>query len=390
MVRRASTFLLALLALGCSHATPRTIPAELRSPFTGYRSSLYAQPQEWLCRPDLPSDPCRAADLSATVFDGDVLDAEGHRPISRAPQAKDPGVDCFYVYPTVDLRLLPGNHSDFSDLERIRDVTLAQVGRFRTVCRMFVPLYRQVTIGTYGKHVGDPERYFAVAASDVEDAFLHYMGQYNHGRPVLLIGHSQGAEMITRLLRRHFDADPAMQERLVAALVIGGRLTVAKGRATGGTFAHLPICGARAERHCVVAYRSYRDGTEIDAGPYAPPPGQQTPCVNPAGPDHGQPLPFEGALFPRQNPVYSIPGMGTPYFLVRHAYAGRCVLRKDGFGYLAVSSVTPAALHPIDLESRYFNGLLGLHVLDYQLPQDDLLNLVREKFAATQGAPEAP
>lgn len=383
-MRRACAFLLTLVVLGCSHATPRTIPQGLQSPFTGYVSPLYAQPREWLCRPDLPADPCRTADLSATVFDGEVLDAQGHRPILRAPPATAPEVDCFYVYPTVDLRFLPGNHDDFSDLKEIRRVTLAQVGRFRTVCRMIVPLYRQVTLGTYGKHVRDPEHYFAVAASDVEDAFLHYMGQYNHGRPLLLIGHSQGAEMIARLLKRHFDADPAMRERLVAALVIGGQLTVAQGRATGGTFTQLPICGARAERHCVVAYRSYSDGEEIDPGPYAPPSGQQTPCVNPAGADHGQPLPFKGALLPSQNPVYSITGLGTPYFLVRHAYAGRCVLQKDGFGYLAVSSVTPAALHPIDLGSWYFRGVLGLHVLDYQLPQDDLLDMVREKIAAAR------
>ena len=36
----------------------------------------------------------------------------------------------------------------------------------------------------------------------VVDAFLHYMGQYNRGRKVVLLGHSQGAQMIVRLLQR--------------------------------------------------------------------------------------------------------------------------------------------------------------------------------------------
>ena len=382
---RLASLLVPLLLVGCAHAQPTRLPGDLRSPYSGYRSAHYAAANAWLCRPDLDHDPCRSADLSAIEFDGDRLDASGHRPLVRAPPAESPPVDCFYVYPTVDLRLLPGNHTDFSDLQRITAVTLAQVGRFRTLCRMFVPLYRQATIGSY--LVRDSDRYLSVGASDVEDAFLHYLGQYNQGRKVVLIGHSQGAEMITRLLKRRFDDDPALRDRLLVALVIGGRITVAQGKTTGGSFAKVPICTARAQTGCVVGYRSYLDGVAIDAGPYLPPRGEQTVCVDPLGGDGSAPRPFRGALLPSHGGGLDLPGVETPYLLFRGTYAGRCVVRDDGFAYLAVSSVASAPVHPIDIEDRRFRGGLGLHILDFQLPQSDLISLVRAKIAAVAPPP---
>jgi hypothetical protein len=281
----------------------------------------------------------------------------------------------------VDLRLRATNHTDFSDLERITEVTLAQVGRFRTLCRMFVPLYRQVTIGTYAGWVHDPEQYFSVAASDVEDAFLHYLGQYNHGRRVVLIGHSQGAEMITRLLKHRFDADPVLRERLLVAFVVGGRISTARGKPEGGSFSHVPVCTAPTQTGCVIGYRSYREGSEIDAGPDAPPPGQQTICVDPVA--RGGSRAFSGAVLPSHAYGFDLPGVTTPYAIVRNAYRGHCEVRSDGFAYLAVSPVPDAPVHPLDLEDRRFRGRLGLHVLDFQLPQLDLLAQVRARLAAS-------
>lgn len=379
LLRALGLTLAPLLLVACAHARPASIPTDLHGPYAGYRSAHYGKPEAWLCRPDLASDPCRAADLSATDLEATRLDAKGHRPIVTAPAAANPEVDCFYAYPTVDLGLWPRNHTDFSDLTRITGVTLAQVGRFRTLCRMFVPLYRQVSIGTYAGWVHDPEQYFSVAASDVEDAFLHYLGQYNHGRRVVLIGHSQGAEMITRLLKHRFDADPSLRQRLLVAFVIGGRITTAQGKTEGGSFTHVPVCTAPTQTGCVIGYRSYTEGREIDAGPDAPPAGQQTICVEPVA----RGAAFSGAVLPSHAHGFDLPGITTPYALVRNAYRGHCEVRPDGFAYLAVSPVPAAPVHPLDLEDRRFRGVLGLHVLDFQLPQLDLLEQVRARLAAS-------
>src|SRR5262249_40233892 len=116
-----------------------------------------------------------------------------------APRTAEPPADCFYVYPTVDMKFFPGNHDDFSDRWPMSGATIAQAVRFRDVCALYVPLYRQVTIGTYV--IGGPQLddRLEFAYSDVEAAFRRYLAAYDRGRPLVLLGHSQGAHMITRL-----------------------------------------------------------------------------------------------------------------------------------------------------------------------------------------------
>src|SRR5262249_5186790 len=159
----------------------------------------------------LPSDHCRV-DLAATEIHPDRS-----RSVQRHVPAATPKVDCFYVYPTVDLGVIPDNHTDFSDLEPMSTTAAAQVARLGEVCHLYAPIYRQVPIGAYLGGDEAREARLAVAFSDVADAFLHYLGQHNHGRKIVLVGHSQGAEMVVRLLRRFFDGDPALRERLLLA-----------------------------------------------------------------------------------------------------------------------------------------------------------------------------
>ena len=127
------------------------------------------------------------------------------RVVVHAAPAAAPPIDCFYVYPTVDLGLAPANHVEFDDLDAITSVTRAQAARFAQVCALYVPLYRQITIGTYLRG-GDRERDgLALAYGDVAAAFRAYLAAHP-GRRIVLLGHSQGAEMVTpagpRALRR--------------------------------------------------------------------------------------------------------------------------------------------------------------------------------------------
>jgi len=82
--------------------------------------------------------------------DATELRPDGSRVVvrgARAPTAAK--VDCFYVYPTVDLRLDAANHEDFSDLAPRTRRDRAQAARFAEACTLYVPWYRQITIGTY-------------------------------------------------------------------------------------------------------------------------------------------------------------------------------------------------------------------------------------------------
>jgi hypothetical protein len=337
----------------------------------------------WLCRPDLPvaDDPCRSADLSATE-----LHADGTRTVVAHHAADKPLVDCFYVYPTVDLELVPGNHKDLVDTRRMRATTLAQAARFTEACSLWVPLYHQVTIGTYLQSKETLERGLALAFTDIERAFAEYLTHAGRSRKVVLIGHSQGAEMVNRLLRRFFDDDPAMRERLLLALSIGGDVDTVRGTTRGGTTRNIPACSRPDETGCIVAYRSHAAGERVDADRWAPPAGRETVCVNPA-PAGAEPRHLSRAYFAvwpeLRRFMHGVSDVTTPFVLLRDFYDARCVRGPDGYAWLEVS--TPAAANdkrksPIDLHDRRFRiGNLGLHVLDMQFAQGDLVDMVARR-----------
>ena len=70
----------------------------------------------------------------------------------------------------------------------------------------------------------DREPYLEIAFADVEDAFEYYWDNYNDGRPVILAGFSQGADMCLRLMENCFDEEEKM-DQLVACYAIGWRIT---------------------------------------------------------------------------------------------------------------------------------------------------------------------
>jgi len=378
---RASLVGAALCASGCVIPMP-TVPssAALESPFTGYASELYGQDRLWLCRPDLPSDVCRA-DTTATEVHQDLS-----RSVVPSAPAAHPGVDCFYVYPTVDTKILPGNHTDTGDTHPAAEATLSQVAPFHEVCALYVPVYRQVTIGTYVFGGKDEEARLEVAYSDVEDAFLHYMGQYNHGRKIVLLGHSQGADMIVRLLKRRFENDPLMRGRLLVAMPIGGPVEVPRGRTVGGTFSTLPLCTRADELGCVVAYQSRPAGGKVGKPPFAPQPGNEVACVNPAAVGGTGAHRFARSLFPitalTRPFLAGIEGIETPFVMLRDFYTGACTDGPDGYRYLGVAPAPApgdARRSALDLASPRFNGNLGLHIADFQFAMGDLIDLVARR-----------
>ena len=76
----------------------------------------------------------------------------------------------------------------------------------------------------------------------MQAAWQDYLAHDNHGRGVIVIGHSQGASMLIGLLRRQVDDDPAARRLLVSAIILGGNVTVPVGRTVGGSFRHIPAC----------------------------------------------------------------------------------------------------------------------------------------------------
>jgi hypothetical protein len=356
--------------------------AELPAGYEGYESELYADDANWLCRPDAPDDVC-AGDLDATA-----VNADGSTEVVRHEVAEDPPADCFYVYPTISSDPTPN-----SDLEpdAERGVTLVQAARLTSACRVFAPLYRQVTLGMIGPDrpeapMGvDPRQ---VAYDDVVDAFRHFVANDSDGRGFVLIGHSQGAGHLSRLVAEEIDGEPALRDRLIGAYLIGTSVAVPRGEVVGGDFQNVPLCEADDQVGCVVTYASFRST--------APPPADSffgrtrdgegvAGCVNPASPGGGratlQPyLPGQPAFAdPARNAEVTTPFVTFPDLV--HA---ECV-DEGGFSYLSITVDGDPADPRTDDIGGDLSPQWGLHLVDVQVAMGDVVDMAGSQIAAYVG-----
>jgi len=214
-------------------------------------AAAQAEPKTvWLCRPGLADNPCEP-DLATTWYDssGKVLAVD---PVKRAT---NPKVDCFYVYPTTSDQQTP--QANFNVDPELRSIALYQAARYSSECRVFAPVYRQVTIrGLLSPGSVTPEMRES-AYQDVRRAWLDYLQHDNGGRGVVFIGHSQGTFVLRRLLREEVDGNDAVRAKVVSALLLGGNVTVQKGSDVGGDFQHLPACRSSQQLGCVVAFSTF-------------------------------------------------------------------------------------------------------------------------------------
>jgi hypothetical protein len=248
-VRRRALFTWLSLCVSAPVFAQAAAPAPTSGAFA---PNDYSRDVSWLCRPGR-QDAC-AVDLTTTIVHADgSLTREAWTAAPNAP------IDCFYVYPTVSTDLTP--MSDMVADEAERNVVRQQFARFGSSCRLFAPMYRQVTLA--GLRAMLAGRGGGVALSrgpqydDVRDAWRYYLEHDNRGRGVVLIGHSQGSFILTELIQKEIDGKPA-QSRLVSAILLGATLSVPRGKDVGGSFKNIPLCRAAAQTGCVVTYVSFR------------------------------------------------------------------------------------------------------------------------------------
>lgn len=129
--------------------------------------------------------------------------------------------DLFLVCPTVDMK---DEFNMSMDDRKTRANFLGALnmerGIYEDSTRMFAPYYRQAAMKIYGLDREDWEPYLELAYSDVSAAFAYYLEHENRGRPIILAGFSQGADMCYRLLEEYF-GDQALYDQLVAVYAIG-------------------------------------------------------------------------------------------------------------------------------------------------------------------------
>ncbi len=351
----------------------------------------------WLCRPGLAGNPCEASRTATAVsYEGTV------RKEALQPQVSSgaPPIDCFYVYPTVSTQ--PGPNANLKIEPPETRVAVAQASRFSEDCRVYAPMYPQLTLDGIDK----PKRTSPFAAAKaylgVLGAWQEYLRRYNRGRGFVLIGHSQGALVLIQLIKEQIDANKALRKRLVSAILPGGNVLVPRGRSVGASFHHVPACESAAQTSCVIAYSSF--AREPPAGAYfgrpgsplleagLSPPGVQVLCVNPAlsiqDGSAAALLPYAPTtLSPAQQASSSPePLAPTPWVEETDLATAQCE-HRNGASWLQVSTTaaTEAVLQERtareEVPAEALGPDWGLHVDDVNLALGNLVSMVASESA---------
>ncbi len=227
---------------------------------------------------------------------------------------------------------------------------------------------------------------------DVRDAWRSYLEHDNHGRPFVLIGHSQGSFILAELIRQEIDGKP-IQARMVSAILPGTTLAVPRGADVGGGFQHVPLCRSSSQTGCVIVYSTFRSTLPPPANTRfgkVTDPNMIAACVNPAALGGGSgelhaylsrdggaivgatpPKPWVTPERPIDTPWVSVPGMLT----------ARCTSNENA-AYLEVTvHADPSGRRVNDIVGDLSaNGQVladwGLHLIDVNVAMGNLVDIV--------------
>jgi Protein of unknown function (DUF3089) len=336
----------------------------------------------WLCRPFAASNPCTPG-LSTTVYSSSLkrLGVRHPRPV------RPPTIDCFYVYPTVSDQQT--EHANLVIDPEERSVARFEVARYSQYCRVFAPMYRQVTVPFLERRRGESPAALALPFQDVLCSFRDYLRQYNHGRGFVLIGHSQGSFMLDQLMKKQIDPNPALRRRLVTAIILGGNVLVRRGSNVGGDFKHIPACRSPGQLGCVIAFSTFDQTPPADAIFGRAPAGsdKQVLCTNPARLSRSHGLvdsifpskPFApGTLIAAGIALLGVPlaQSTTVWNSVPDAFSAHCS-RTGGANVLAVTA-RGAVLRPRPSPTAQW----GLHLMDANVALGNLVAIVARDASA--------
>jgi hypothetical protein len=205
-----SALVIALLTAGCSAAArpagaPASRPGEAAAPV-------------WLCRPGQAADPCASNLAAAAVTAGGTV-----RPATWPHSALASKFDCFYVHPTDSLAKTANTGLAPTKLDIY--VAAEQAAPLSQVCDVWAPTYRSQTWPTVEKFLAGDKAVmrptFTVAYDSALPAWQWFLA-HTGGKPIILIGDSQGSAVLIHLISAQLDHEPSVLRRLLVVILVGG------------------------------------------------------------------------------------------------------------------------------------------------------------------------
>jgi hypothetical protein len=349
----------------------------------------YAKASDWLCRPGLANNPCE------TNIDATIVKADGSMTVEKFTADPNAPIDCFYVYPTVSLD--PFTQSDLIPGPEELNVVKSQLARLGSKCRIYAPMYRQFTLGALraGRGTGDavPARgNRADANADVDAAWKHYLEHDNKGRGVVILGHSQGAGQVNRLVSAMVDGKPD-QARLVSLITMGTSVQAPKGADVGGTFKSIPACRRADQTGCVITFSSYRDNIPPSENAlFGVSRGEsESLCTNPAALAGGKAANPKAYWSTGAKEWVKGKKIDTPFVMTPGLVTTECV-KRGNHSYLEVHVNADAADPRVDdpgtdvMAQGKPDPSWGLHLNDANIGMGDLVDVVGKQAAAWKKA----
>ncbi|MCO5327186.1 MAG: DUF3089 domain-containing protein [Solirubrobacterales bacterium] len=351
-------------------------------------ASAKADKTKWLCKPGATPNPC-VGSLETTVTSSD-----GATRIETAKNAKKPKIDCFYVYPTVSEQPTINANKDIDPAQTA--IAEYQAARFSEDCNVYAPVYRQLTLSAISGTEPVDESARELAYGDVPGSARVPAAQVQRRPRRRPIGTRRNRD--AALLREEIEKKRAQSKKLVAALLLGGNVTVEKGERTGGSFRRTPTCKREDETGCVIAFSTFGEtppadaifgtstGVLVDTG-NKDPEDLKVVCTKPSA--YGVGADGELDTLVRSDPFPGTIGLGlqilyggpqptaaTPWLVPKDHYSGRCV-RQNKANVLLISPLDGAR----QLNASPTPGW-GLHLVDANIALGQLVENVADRARA--------
>jgi len=179
-------------------------------------------------------------------------------------QQADAHVDVFFVHPTgymgfswnADLDSWSPPHLVARFIANI--IPFVHASPFNSIGKIYAPHYREMSglgFRTEREHLRDEA--LNVAFRDVLSSFEFFLDRWNKGRGIILVGHSQGSIHLARLLREKFANGSALQEKLVAAYLLGASIR-------NQDIPDLNVCAAPEQTRCFLGFNVFHDVPEAN------------------------------------------------------------------------------------------------------------------------------
>lgn len=169
-------------------------------------------------------------------------------------------VDVFLIGPTVFMGGDDRWNMDVTHEELRESFTGAlnmQLGIYESKGHIYAPYYPQVGLHVYELEPVEREPFLEIAYEKLLQSFQWYWQEANKGRPVIIAGFSQGAQLGLRLLQ-----DPWTQEHLVEQLVAAYFIGWGVTHEDIEPYPHLKMASEAEDIGVIVSFNSEAEGIE--------------------------------------------------------------------------------------------------------------------------------